>query len=148
MADRLSVFQTPFGSPEQVESIDLRLRVLRIPLGLGFTKEELAAEDGQVHIVALSGKDLVGCLLLRERDSFTAKMRQVAVEPSMQGKGIGRAMVEFSEEVAKRRGWNRIDLNSRDTAVDFYLRLGYERVGEPFTEVSLWHQKMAKNLKY
>jgi predicted GNAT family N-acyltransferase len=37
-------------------------------------------------------------------------------------------------------------LHARDTAVPFYLNLGYACVGEPFTEVGIGHQEMEKAL--
>jgi predicted GNAT family N-acyltransferase len=38
-------------------------------------------------------------------------------------------------------------LNARDTAIPFYLHLGYELVGEPFVEVGIPHRKMRKALR-
>jgi predicted GNAT family N-acyltransferase len=55
-------------------------------------------------------------------------------------------MGELSEEVARQRGFDRIVLHARDTAVAFYLRLGYQLEGEPFEEVGILHRRMAKTL--
>lgn len=135
-----------FGSPEQLASIDLRKRVLRWPLGLDFTPEQLAAEMNEFHLVALDGEELVACLLLTPQDKATIKLRQVAVEPDWQSKGIGTQLVAFSEEVAREKGFARMVLNARDTAVPFYLRLYYEIEGEPFVEVTIPHRRMSKQL--
>src|SRR5436305_12961271 len=96
-----------FGSPEQLASIELRRRILRWPLGLDFTPEQLASEMHEYHLVALQGEDLLACLVLTPQDRQSIKMRQVAVETELQGKGVGRKLVEFSEQVAKDRGFAR-----------------------------------------
>jgi predicted GNAT family N-acyltransferase len=43
--------------------------------------------------------------------------------------------------------YTTIILNARETAVKFYISLGYEIYGEPFVEVTLPHRKMKKTLK-
>ena len=135
-----------FGSPEQLASIELRKRVLRWPLGLDFTPEQLAAEMNEFHLLALDGDQLIACLVLTPQSKDTIKMRQVAVEPDWQGKGVGKKLVEFSERIAREKGFSKMVLNARDTAVPFYLKLDYEIEGEPFEEVTIPHRRMVKEL--
>jgi predicted GNAT family N-acyltransferase len=130
-----------FGSSEQLQAVELRRDVLRTPLGLDFTPEELAAEQDDLHLVALD-PDVVACLVLTRVDEVRMKMRQVAVDPHRQGGGVGSQLVRFSEEVARERGYREMVLNARETAVPFYLRLGYRQVGERFEEVTIPHFKM------
>ncbi len=134
------------GSPEYLHLVELRRRVLRLPLGLDFTAEQLAGEAGDLHLGAWEGDRLLGCLMLSDRGQGTVQMRQVCVEPALQGTGVGAALVAESEAEARRRGFTRMMLHARDTAVGFYLRLGYTEVGAPFEEVSIPHQEMAKAL--
>jgi predicted GNAT family N-acyltransferase len=72
------------------------------------------------------------------------KMRQVAVAERAQRRGVGRVMVERSEEFARDHGFDEIVLNARETAVPFYLALGYDRIGDRFEEVGIPHWKMRK----
>jgi hypothetical protein len=46
------------GSKEYVEAVKLRYQVLREPLGLCYTEEQLSCEADQLHFVALP--DFVG----------------------------------------------------------------------------------------
>jgi predicted GNAT family N-acyltransferase len=116
-------------------------------LGLDLTDEELAAESKEIVLGAFVGDALVGTLnLVVVLSPNGLKMRQVAVRPEMQGKGIGRALVEMSESIAQEAGSGFIKLNARDTAVPFYLALGYESEGEPFEEVGIPHRLMVKYL--
>jgi predicted N-acetyltransferase YhbS len=141
---RLSWIQ--HGTPEYLSMISLRRAILRRPLGLDFTPEQLESEDRDLHLAAWEEDQLVGCLLLTNRGEAVVQMRQVAVLESRQGQGIGRALVLECEEEARRRGFTRMMLHARDTAVPFYERLGYRSVGEPFVEVTIPHQEMEKML--
>jgi putative acetyltransferase len=51
------------------------------------------------------------------------------VAPDRQGQGVGRALLGFVEELARRRGIEELHLSSSLTAVGFYERLGYRRTG-------------------
>jgi len=144
---RIEIKEIKFDSPEYRDEVELRDKILRKPLGLSFTEEQLKAEIEEYHLGAyLSGK-LIGCLLFKPLDNKTVKMRQVAVDETIQGKGVGKKLVEFSEKFAFEKGYLEIILNARDTAVPFYLKSGYEVVGEMFIEVTIPHYKMRKLLK-
>ena len=73
-------------------------------------------------------------------------MRQLAVRPDSQGEGIGRTLVRYSESFARDRGYQEIFLHARETAVTFYRKLDYELEGDQFTEVTIPHYYMRKNL--
>ena len=133
-----------FGSEDYALTVDLRRRVLRIPLGLDFTPEQIEAENEDLHLAAFEHGRLVACLVLTPVSKLEVKMRQVAVEPEMQGVGIGKALVVFSEAEARSRGFRLMSMSARDTAIPFYERLGYSAVGEPFTEVGIPHRRMEK----
>jgi GNAT superfamily N-acetyltransferase len=134
------------GSPEYDACVELRRRLLRIPLGLNFTAEELALESRDVHLGAFQDDRCVGTLVLTRIDDECVQMRQVGVDDCYQGLGIGRAMVEWSEQKARALGYSKIVLHARDTAVPFYENLDYETVGEPYVEVTIPHRTMVKLL--
>lgn len=138
--------EVAFGSPEHASTIELRREVLRRPLGLDFSAEQLAGEEDQIHLALLHGDEALACLILVAHRDGEAKMRQVAVRPDLQGQGIGRQLVEASEAFAIRRGLTRMVLHARETAVPFYERLGYAVEGEPFEEVGIPHRRMSKRL--
>lgn len=141
----LRIEVSEFNSFFQVQSISLRSEVLRKPLNLSFTNRELLSEANQIHITATSGQLVVGCLLLISMTD-TFKMRQVAVAERLQGSGIGKALVDFSEKIAQDRDIKKIELHARETAVKFYQNLGYSVVGSMFKEVGIPHFKMQKIL--
>lgn len=134
------------GSADYHRTVALRFEILRRPLGLTFDPEQLAAEDRELHLALFAEDELMACLVLTPLADGQIKMRQVAVQAGQQGQGLGRKLVEFSEAVARERGFTRMVLNARDTAVPFYLRLSYAIEGEPFEEVTIPHRHMAKDL--
>ena len=133
------------------QAVRLREAVLRRPLGLGFTAQELDDEAGSHHIVALEDDDdgdedgaCVGCLVLGPIDAKVVRMRQVAVQPERQRQGIGRALVAFAEQSARARGYREIVAHVREPVISFYASLGYEVTGSRFIEVTLPHVPMRK----
>ena len=143
----IQIFQIEFGTPEYDEAVRLRYEVLRKPLGLEYAPEQLAGEYAEHHLVACTADGAIaGYLNLTPLDEENVKMRQVAVAAARQGQGIGLAMVQESEALARRLGFRRIVLHARETAVPFYLRAGYTIVGDRFEEVKIPHFKMEKSL--
>ena len=136
----------PYGGARHDELIELRREVLRRPLGLDYTPEQLAAEADQMHLGAWDGRRAVGCLVLKLLPGREIQMRQVAVRADAQRKGVGRLLIAEAEAEAKRQGRARMVLHARQPAVAFYEKLGYAVEGEPFVEIGLPHRLMAKNL--
>jgi predicted GNAT family N-acyltransferase len=128
------------------KEVDLRYRILRVPLGLHFTQEQLDAEKSEHHLVYMEGEEVLGCLILTDKPGARLKMRQVAVDERRQGQGIGKLMVQYSENFARKTGYVAMECNARDTAVPFYQSLGWKTVGDMFEEVTIPHFKMEKIL--
>ncbi len=133
-------------SPGYALAVALRRDILRKPLGLEFTEAQLASESASFHLTAWAEEVLLGSLLLTPREGGSIQMRQVAVDDRQQGLGIGRHMVAEAEAEAGRQGFTRMVLHARDSAVGFYLKLGYSPVGDEFIEVGIKHLEMQKQL--
>ncbi|MHB8636136.1 MAG: GNAT family N-acetyltransferase [Fimbriimonadaceae bacterium] len=132
-----------YASAEYAAALELRLEVLRRPLGLTFEPGDLEGEGADIHLGAFDEDTLVATLTLSPC-ADGVKMRQVAVAPERQGEGIGRQLVTFSESHAPTRGYTRIVLHARESSVAFYEKLGYCAVGETFEEVTVPHRAMEK----
>ena len=142
------VCEIEFGSPLYAQTIELREELLRIPLGLQFSPEELMVEMDQMHIACYNSMDeLLGCLVLIDLGNHTVKMRQVAVNQKIQSNGIGTFLVKETEQICKKKGYNHIVLNARETAVNFYEKMKYSVISDRFEEVSIPHFKMEKYLE-
>lgn len=136
-----------FGSPTYDASVALRYEILRKPLGLEYTESQLMTEWDQKHLGAFTLEDrLIGSLILRDSETDSAQMRQLAVHDRFRGMGLGAALVMESERIAAIMGYSRLALHARETAVPFYLKLGYRAVSDRFTEVGIPHFAMEKAL--
>ena len=147
----LRILEIAHRSHAYEQAVRLREAVLRRPLGLVFTAQELDDEAGSLHIVALEDDEdddadgaCVGCLVLLPIDANVVRMRQVAVQPDRQRQGIGRALVGFAEQAARARGHRDIVAHVREPVISFYASLGYELTGPRFIEVTLPHFPMRK----
>ncbi|MBO6515937.1 MAG: GNAT family N-acetyltransferase [Bacteroidia bacterium] len=142
----ISIGLIEYNSEQYTEAVALRQLVLRTPLGLKFTGENLTTDEHEFHLAASDGKQLIGILLLRPISESVIKMRQVAVHPDFQNLGIGQKLVEESEELARNMGYETMELHAREVALRFYSRLRYTTIGERFLEVGIPHFKMFKKL--
>ena len=130
--------------PLREQARELRFRVLREPLGFSRADVIVDGEDDSMHLAAVDGGRVVACVMLTPNSPTRGKLRQMAVHPSLQGTGLGRALVCHLEHALAGQGFNEIELHARDYAVGFYEKLGYICEGDPFVEVGLSHSLMRK----
>jgi predicted GNAT family N-acyltransferase len=135
-----------YGSEEYKAMVALRMAVLRVPLGLHFTPEELEAEKNDILLGFFDDDILEGCCILTKQNETTVKLRQMAVVDGIQGKGIGRAIMDYAEMIAKEAGFKKLTMHARKTAVGFYEKLNYSICSNEFLEVTIPHYEMEKNL--
>ncbi|MBS1607806.1 MAG: GNAT family N-acetyltransferase [Bacteroidetes bacterium] len=134
------------GTKEYQQMVKLREDILRKPLGLSFTPEELEEEKDNMLIAAFEDDRILGCCMLVEEEPGIVRMRQMAVLNDLQGKGIGRALMQFAENIARDHGYKSIMMHARKHAVGFYEKMGYKVKGGEFTEVTIPHLAMEKTL--
>lgn len=134
------------GSAEYLQMVKLRDDILRKPLGLSFTQEELEEEKNNMLIAAFEDERILGCCMLLEEQPGIVRLRQMAVLNDLQGKGIGRALMNFAENIARDRGFRAIRMHARINAIGFYEKVGYKIRGEQFVEVTIPHYVMEKLL--
>jgi len=142
----MEIREIEYGSDDYKKTVALREQILRIPLGMRFNPQYLEQDKDNWHIAAFDNGRVVGTVLLRPLDATTVKIRQVAVETMLQGQGIGRKLMEYAEEFARAKGFEKAVLHARFYVVAFYKKLGYEVVSGPFDEIGMQHFKMEKKL--
>jgi len=134
------------GTPEYQQMVKLRDDILRKPLGLTFTPEELEQEKENMLIAAFEDERMLGCCMLVEQRPDVVRLRQMAVLNDLQGKGIGRALMNFAENLARDRGYKIISMHARKNVVGFYERMDYKVIGSEFVEITIPHYVMEKKL--
>lgn len=134
------------GSKEYEQMVQLRNDVLRRPLGMTLQPDELASEKEHVLIAAYDDGDLLGCCMLVKESEKQIRLRQMAVKNNLQGKGIGRSILNFAENVARDLGYNQLIMNSRNSSTPFFEKLGYRICSEAFEKNSILYYYMEKAL--
>jgi len=134
------------GSKEYQQMIKLRDDVLRKPLGIGFDSAELESEKENMLIGAFEDDDMLGCCMLVEEKPGTVRLRQMAVLNDLQGKGIGRALMNFAENLARDSGYKILSMHARKNSIGFYEKMGYNIKGDEFVEITIPHYLMEKKL--
>ena len=145
-AKEITLLEVAYGSAHYHAAIALRQHVLRSPLGITYTPEQLASDEQDRQFVAMMGEQLVGGVMLHHLNAQTAKLRQFTVIPSLQGFGIGSKLVNFFEAQCRESGYAQVELSARETATNFYRKHGYETEGARYLQVGLPHVMMRKNL--
>ncbi len=135
-----------YGSPEYTQMVKLRDAILRKPLGLTFTQEDLEQEKDNMFIGAFEEDRMLGCCMLVEEQPDIVRLRQMAVLNDLQGKGIGRALMNFAENLARDRGYKIVRMHARNNAVGFYEKVGYKVKGDQFIEITIPHFVMEEEL--
>jgi ribosomal protein S18 acetylase RimI-like enzyme len=84
---------------------------------------------GEVYVL-VSGVELAGLLALEAQDQALF-IENVAVDPALQGQGLGRRLMTFAEQQARQRGMRELRLYTNEVMVEnlvFYQRLGFEEI--------------------
>lgn len=137
------------ASPESTVSTSLRVRRavagdLRALIALenrSFDSDRLSERQWRRHL-ANSGADVLvadvdgrvggAAVVFFRRDTRAARLYSIAVDRSLQGRGVGGRLLGAAERAARRRGCDRLRLEVRvDNAAArrLYEKLGYRRTG-------------------
>lgn len=72
------------------------------------------------------------------------KIGRVAVLAEYRRRGLGRRIMEALENFANQQGLEKIWFHAQQSAIPFYLQLGYQTVGDEFMEAEIPHIIMEK----
>lgn len=78
------------------------------------------------YILAFDDKLPVSTCRLKYLDETTAKIERVCTIGSYRSKGIGAQVIKEAEAWMKEKGVKKVQISSREAALNFYLRLGYQ----------------------
>ncbi|HEX7327935.1 MAG TPA: GNAT family N-acetyltransferase [Casimicrobiaceae bacterium] len=127
------------GGPEALgRALDLFLA--RPALGFVWIAQIAAGANAAADAV---GACVVCYAISTARGSLVAKLDDVAVASSWQGRGVGSAMLGALAAHLRSRGVTRIDSSchrGNDAALRFYERLGFRKLDEERIALILWNR--------
>ena len=94
------------------------------------TSGQVEAGDG-AFVIAVLDDAAVGCGAVRRLDGTTGELKRMYVDPSVRGRGIGRALVDALEREARRLGMTNVVLETGTRlapAIKLYEAMGYARI--------------------
>ena len=109
----IAVIEALFGSDLYRQSLRLREAVLRAPLGLTITEEELADDAMRQHFCAISYGLVIGTVSLKPLDEATLQLKQMAVAEDRRREGVGAQLLAHAEGWAHEGGFLLMVLNAR-----------------------------------
>ena len=118
----------PLTPGEFKQYYSLRYKILRKPWGQPRGSERDNEDEISHHrmIIDETTGDAVAVGRLQINSKDEAQIRYMAVAEGYQGQGLGRNIVTTLEEIALDQRANRIILQARENAVQFYQSNGYE----------------------
>ena len=140
------VFEAPLGSDLYRQALALREAILRRPLGLTISAEELADDAARQHFCALWLGRVVGSVSLKPLGRGAAPAEADGRRPGAAAQRVGRQLLSHAEDWGRTSGFHLMVLNARLGAEGFYAAYGYLVEGEPFEENTLPHIRMTKRL--
>ena len=90
------------------------------------------------HFGLFIDKNLIGVISVFKNNSIIFnsenqfQIRGMAILNNFQRKGFGNELIKHAEEYIKSQFGKLIWFNARESAVPFYEKLGYIKIGEPF----------------
>lgn len=82
--------------------------------------------DGRVHVLEQDG--MVGGLVVLEPEPDVMLLQNVAVSPDLQGRGLGRILLDYAERAARQAGLRSIRLYTHEMMTEniaLYGRFGF-----------------------
>jgi predicted GNAT family N-acyltransferase len=133
-------------SAELADAHAIRRAVFIEEQGVAEAEEMDNRDDEAWHVVAYDDGTPVGTGRLRQSDPGVAKIERVAVLRSYRDRGIGRAIMQELEDLARDRDMEGALLHAQRAVEAFYSNLGYETTSGVFDEAGIPHVEMRKTL--
>ena len=143
----LMIFEAPLDSYLYRNALRLREHILRRPLGLTVSHEELVDDTMRQHFCAVDCGAVVGTVSLRPLDETTLHLKQLAITEPKRAARIGSNLIAHVEQWGASAGFRLMVANARIGAEGFYLKQGYAQQGDTFFEQTIPHVRVTKRLR-
>lgn len=132
---------------EQLQAIQtIRTIVFQEEQGVAAELEFDGLDAVATHFLAYLDHQPVGTSRIRNIDNKTAKIERLAVLPKARRQGIGLKLMETVLKVIAAENKHIAIVHAQEYIAKLYQQLGFEQVGDKFTEAGISHIKMIKRL--
>lgn len=120
------------GSQEWTVARQLRYTLFFEPMKLPVSLMDDEDEECGMHLVAIESGSVIGYGRLNALDDRDYQVSQMVVEPQWQGRGVGRQILNHLADRVRSAGGRTLRLAARTSVIEFYLKAGFQRVGDAF----------------
>ncbi len=128
------------------DAFEVRKSVFHIGQGIDEAVDFDGRDKDADQFVAYLGNTPVGTARVRYLEDGSGKVERVAVLEKYRGRDCGLQIMQHILGYLKKKGTNKVVLESQVYAASFYDKLGFTRAGNEFDEVGIPHIKMEKKL--
>lgn len=141
------LWTSDLNSPIYQDALDIRYKVFvdeqKVPKELEI--DDL--EDSSLHVVLYQSEQAIATARLYKLDDDSYKVQRVAVLRAFRKNGFGKRLMKEVEKKAKMMQAYRLILDSQNTAIPFYEKLGYKISSSEFMDAGIPHHRMIKKNK-
>lgn len=112
----------------------------------GFQHEFDDLDECCTFITAYTHQQCIGCARMIEDKQNSVVLGRVAVLSEYRGMQVGKQLIHFAEQIAKKQGNSEMRLHAQCIKQGFYERLGYSAYGDIEWDEHVEHIWMKKRL--
>ena len=132
---------------DEVDAIaTIRTQVFQKEQGVSAELEFDGLDADAIQLLAYLNGKAVATARIREMDANTVKIERLAVLPEYRKQGIGKQLMESALSVISNLDKSKAVVHAQEYVASLYQQLGFEVVGERFSEAGIDHVKMVKQL--
>lgn len=103
-------------------------------------------EEKSIYGVLYDSDQAVATVRIYSLNNKVYKVQRVAVLKQLRGQGLGKRLMLDVERKAKEMQVEHLKLDSQNTAIPFYQKLGYEISSDEFLDAGILHHTMIKKI--
>jgi predicted GNAT family N-acyltransferase len=120
--------QIELNSKLYQQACQLRYQLFYQPHGLSFDSVFNSQETESLHLGIIDRDLLLAYGQLTQQNAQTYKIGQMVVHPNYQRQGLGKKVLAELIKIAQQKNANKIVLDARISAVNFYQQLGFKKI--------------------
>ncbi|MBC8452487.1 MAG: GNAT family N-acetyltransferase [Spirochaetes bacterium] len=150
-ATKLKHIQPPYKNPlpayiQYQQVLAIRKEVFVVGQNVDPAIDQDGKDSNLEHFLIVRGNEPAGCLRFQPLDNSTVKLERIAIIAEFRGLGLGKRLVQAAVMEAGKRNYKKLIMYAQFYLLDYYGKLGFTAVGEPFYEANIKHIEMIQTI--
>ncbi len=124
----------------------IRTKVFQEEQGVSAELEFDGLDPDATHLLAYIKDEAIGTTRIREIDRHTIKIERLAVLPQARKQGVAHQLMFAALNIISEQNKTTVVVHAQEYIAPLYQQLGFAIIGEKFSEASIDHVKMVKQL--